>query len=296
MIRRSAIGETPMRYCGREFTTDQLQQIRQIIAQSPSCRRAALSRLVCEHLDWRKPDGGLKEMSCRVAMLRMQDDGLLTLPAPRNGNANGRPRVRLTSGTDPGQPITAPVHQLGEIRLQMVCDRTVSRLWNEYIQRYHYLGYQPLPGAQLRYLAQAAGQTVALLGFAAAAWKTAPRDRWIGWNDGERQTRLHLIANNARFLILPWVECQNLASKLLAMAARCLPGDWQQRYGYHPVLLETFVDTERFTGHCYRSANWIRVGQTQGRGKLDQTHRPKLPIKDVWIYPLRKNSRSTLCT
>ncbi len=192
-----------MRYCGREFAADQIQQIRQIIAQSPSCRRAALSRLVCEHLSWRKPDGGLKEMSCRVAMLRMQNDGLLTLPPPRNGNGNGKPRVRLTAATDPGQPCTDEVHKLGEIHLQLVRDRTVSRLWNEYIQRYHYLGYQPLPGAQLRYLALAAGQTVALLGFGAAAWKTAPRDRWIGWNVSQREAQLHLIAINARFLILP---------------------------------------------------------------------------------------------
>jgi len=183
MILRNTIGETPMRYCGREFAAEEIRRIRQLIAQSPFCRRAALSRLVCEHLDWRKPDGGLKEMSCRVAMLRMHNDGLLTLPPPRNGNGNGRPRVRLTAATDPGQPCTAKVHQLGEIRLQLVCDRTQSRLWNEYIQRYHYLGYQPLPGAQLRYLAQAGGQTVALLGFGAAAWKTAPRDRWIGWSD-----------------------------------------------------------------------------------------------------------------
>ncbi len=211
-----------MRYCGREFAAEEIRRIRQFITQFPSCRRAALSRLVCEHLDWRKPDGGLKEMSCRVAMLRMQNDDLLTLPPPRNGNGNGKPRVRLTAATDPGQPCTAEVHQLGEIRLQLVCDRTVSRLWNEYIQRYHYLGYQPLPGAQLRYLAQAAGQTVALLGFGAAAWKTAPRDRWIGWSDHQRQARLHLIADNARFLILPWVRSQNLASKLLAMAARRL--------------------------------------------------------------------------
>jgi hypothetical protein len=247
-------------------------------------------------LDWRKPDGGLKEMSCRVAMLRMQNDGLLTLPPPRNGNGNGKPRVRLTAATEPGQPCTAEVHQLGEIRLQLVCDRTVSRLWNEYIQRYHYLGYQPLPGAQLRYLAQAAGQTVALLGFGAAAWKTAPRDRWIGWSDHQRRERLHLIADNARFLILPWVRSQNLASKLLAMAARRLPGDWQRRYNYAPVLLETFVERDRFTGHCYRSANWIHVGHTQGRGKLDRTHKATLPNKDVWLLPLRKDFRSRLCT
>jgi hypothetical protein len=233
-----------MRYCGRGFTTEELRRIGEIIAQSPHCNRAQLSRPVCQYLGWYKPDGGLKEMSCRVAMLRMQADGLLTLPAPRNGNGNGRPYTRRSRTTDPGPPLTAPVHELGEIHLNPITDRTASHLWNEYVQRYHYLGYQPLAGAQLRYLAQAQGQTVALLGFGAAAWKVEPRDRWIGWSDRQRQERLHLIVNNARFLILPWIQCQNLASKLLGMVARRLADDWSNRHGYRPVLLETFVQSQ----------------------------------------------------
>lgn len=280
-----------MRYCGREFMTEALRQIREIIAQSPHCNRAQLSRLVCQCLGWCKHDGGLKEMSCRVAMLRMQADGLLTLPAPRNGNGNGRPYTRRSTATDPGPPLTAPVHQLSEIRLNLATDRRASHLWNEYMQRYHcyhYLGYQPLAGAQLRYLVQAQSQTVALLGFGAAAWKVGPRDRWIGWNDRQRQQRLHLVVNNARFLILPWIECQNLASKLLGMVARRLADDWSHRHGYRPVLLETFVQSERFLGTCYRSANWIHVGRTQGRGKLDRNHTANLARKEIWLYPLTK--------
>ncbi len=284
-----------MRYCGRQFTAGDLQAIREIIAQSPHCNRAQLSRLVCQCLSWHKLDGGLKEMSCRVAMLRMQADGLLTLPAPRNGNGNGRPYIRRSTVTDPGHPLTAPVHQLGEIRLDLVADRTQSHLWNEYIQRYHYLGYQPLAGAQLRYLARGQNQTLALLGFGAAAWKIAPRDRWIGWSDEQRQQRLHLIVNNTRFLILPWIECKNLASKLLAMSTRCLSADWSHRHGYRPVLLETFVESERFAGTCHRSANWTHVGMTQGRGKLDRNHTAKLPPKDIWLHAVTKNFRRQLC-
>jgi hypothetical protein len=284
-----------MRYCGRGFTTEELRRIGEIIAQSPHCNRAQLSRLVCQYLGWYKPDGGLKEMSCRVAMLRMQADGLLTLPAPRNGNGNGRPYTRRSRTTDPGPPLTAPVHELGEIHLNPITDRTASHLWNEYVQRYHYLGYQPLAGAQLRYLAQAQGQTVALLGFGAAAWKVEPRDRWIGWSDRQRQERLHLIVNNARFLILPWIQCQNLASKLLGMVARRLADDWSNRHGYRPVLLETFVQSQRFLGTCYRSANWTHVGRTQGRGKLDRNHTAKLPRKEIWLYPLTRASHRQLC-
>jgi len=283
-----------MRYCGRDFTVDELEWIRKLVAEHPQLNRAQLSRALCRHLGWYKADGELKEMSCRVAMLRMQADDLITLPAPQNGNGNGRAYARRTQATDPSLPIDLPVQQLADLRLEPVSDRRTSHLWNEYIQRYHYLGYQPLPGAQMRYVASAQGQILALLGFGAAAWKVASRDRWIGWSAAQRQERLHLIINNARFLILPWVTCRNLASKLLAMTARRVAQDWANRYGYQPVLLETFVETQRFAGTCYRAANWIHVGQTKGRGKLDSNHQASLPVKDIWLYPLDKHFRSFL--
>ncbi len=168
------------------------------------------------------------------------------------------------------------------------------RLWNEYIDRYHYLGYQPLPGAQLRYFAHAQDGLLALMGFGAAAWKTAPRDTFIGWTAHQRETRLHLIVNNARFLILPWVRSKNLASKLLGLAARRLPADWHSRYGYRPVLLETFVEKQRFTGTCYRAANWSCLGDTQGRSKLDTAHAHAVPVKSVWVFPLDTGFRQIL--
>lgn len=285
-----------MRYCGREFTDVDLDLIRQLIAEVPRRNRAQLSRAVCERLSWSKPDGGLKEMSCRVAMLRMHRDGLITLPEPRNGNGNGQPYRRMTRATDPGLPIDLPVERLSDLRLEVVGGRRTSHLWNEYIQRYHYLGYQPLPGAQLRYIAGSQGQILALLGFGAAAWKIAPRDRWIGWSAAQRQKRLHLLINNARFLILPWVTSRNLASKLLAVTARRVAEDWDHRYGYRPVLMETFVETQRFMGTCYRAANWTHVGQTRGRGKLDTRHQAPLPVKDIWLYPLEKKCRRILCS
>ncbi len=284
-----------MRYCGREFSPEELDRIREIVAQSPDSSRAQLSRLVCQGLDWYKHDGGLKEMSCRVVMLRMQADDLITLPAPRNRNGNGQPYTRSSHATDPGFPLTVPVHELGDIHLELIGDRKASHLWNEYMQRYHYLGYQPLPGSQLRYLAWVQGQIVALFGFGAAAWKVGPRDRWIGWSDRQRRERLHLVVNNARFLILPWIECQNLASKLLGMVARGLANDWFHRHGYRPALLETFVQSRRFTGTCYRSANWIHVGRTQGRGKLDRTHTAQLATKEIWLKPLTRTFHRQLC-
>jgi hypothetical protein len=284
------------RYCGRHFSPEDIQRIVELIRSSPGSSRAALSRRLCEMFDWRKPDGGLKEMSCRVAMLRMQAEGLIALPARRAANFDGYRAPTATPATDPQPPITAPVDQLPPLEFHPVSAQTRegSRLWNEYIQRYHYLAYTPLSGAQLRYFVAIDGQFVALLGFGAAAWKTAPRDQFIGWSALQRHHSRHLIVNNARFLILPWVRSKGLASKILGHIARRLPTDWQQRYGYRPVLLETFVQSDRFRGTCYKAANWIHVGQTTGRGKLDVTHQHALPVKDIWLYPLARSFRQQL--
>jgi hypothetical protein len=284
------------RYCGRHFPAEDIQRIVELIRGSPGSSRAELSRRVCEMFDWRKPDGGLKEMSCRVAMLRMHADGLIALPPRRAANFDGYRAPTATAATDPQPPITEPVDQLPPLEFHPVSAHTRegSRLWNEYIQRYHYLAYTPLSGAQLRYFVAINGQFVALLSFGAAAWKTAPRDQFIGWSAQQRQHSRHLIVNNARFLILPWVRSKGLASKILGHIARRLPTDWQQRYGYRPVLLETFVQSDRFRGTCYKAANWIHVGQTTGRGKLDVTHQHALPVKDIWLYPLVRSFRQQL--
>lgn len=285
-----------VRYCGRDFADGELLEIRRLIADNPRASRARLSRLACEQLVWRRADGRLKDMSCRVAMLRMQDDGLIQLPPRCNGNGNGRPYGRRTSQAEPELfPVVASAGALVDLYLDPVDRSKASHLWNEYIDRYHYLGYQPLPGAQLRYFATANGTALALMGFGAAAWKIAPRDRFIGWTAEQRQSKLHLVVNNARFLLLPWVHCQNLASRLLSMATRRLADDWQKRYGYRPVLLETFVESPRFRGTCYKAANWIYLGETQGRGKLDKDHTASLPRKSIWAYPLVKDFRRTLC-
>jgi hypothetical protein len=287
---------TPHRYCGRPFTVEELDRIRHLIASEPRRNRAQLSRLVCDELAWVRPDGRRKDMSCRVAMLRMQRDGLITLPPPEKGNGNGRRRPRLTSASDPRAPLCVPAGALGQLRFRPVASSHDSSLWNETIERYHYLGYSPLPGAQMRYWVHAGEHRVAALGFGAAAWALAPRDRFIGWTPQQRRANLHLVVNNARFLILPWVESPNLASRILGRVARRLPADWHTRYGYSPVLLETFVERTRFRGTCYRAANWTHVGQTQGRGKLDRHNRRPLPVKHIFLYRLHKHFRQHLCS
>lgn len=233
-------------------------------------------------------------MSCKVLLLRLHRLGLITLPKPRNGNANGRKSSRRTERGEVGEGIAGPLGALLPLELERVTVQKDSFLWNEFIDRYHYLGYAPLPGAQVRYLINSPAGYLCAIGFSAAAWKVAPRDKWIGWGQERRVQNLYLVVNNSRFLILPWVKCKHLASKILSLCAKRLPEDWQDVYGYRPVLMETFVEQDRFAGTCYRAANWILVGSTKGRGKLDRFNEYKLPVKDIYLYPLDKNFRMFL--
>jgi hypothetical protein len=189
-------------YSGREFSLQEIEQIRQLMQQNPALLRTPLSRKLYELFAWTKPNGELKDMSCRVALLRMQSDGLITLPASRMPH-RGRPHFPATAATDAQAPLLQPVHELGRLSLQPVLGTPASRLWNEYIQRYHYLGYTPMSGSQMRYNVYAADQLVALLSFGASAWKLGPREQFIGWPEALRLKNLQLVVNNARFLILP---------------------------------------------------------------------------------------------
>jgi hypothetical protein len=286
---------TGARYCGRDFTPADLGVIRALAASLPT--RARIAAAAAGALDWRRPDGRTKTMSARVALNRMAADGLIVLPPPRNTNGNGR----IPRHTDPGQhplfdpdPVTTTLAALGPIHPRPVTTPAENARYRELISAHHYLGYTPLAGAQLRYLVHTGHGVVAALGFAASAWKCAARDTHIGWDTPTRQTRLHLIVGNARFLIAPHVQVPHLASAVLARTTRRLPADWTAAYGYTPVLAETFVETPRFTGTSYRAANWIHVGRTTGRGKLDTHHTHALPVKDIYLYPLHRAYRAIL--
>jgi hypothetical protein len=265
------------------------------MVDDPQLHRTQISRLVCEKLNWRKKNGGLKDMCCRVALLRMQDDGIITLPPPKRKARCGKVNIEFTEKTIAQKQVVRPVHEFNNLHFRSVATPKDASLWNEYIDRYHYLGHKTLPGEQLRYFVYADNTIIALLGFGAAAWKTAPRDKFIGWSCEQRKNNLHLIVNNARFLILPWINSKNLASKILGMASRRIPHDWQQKYKYKPVLLETFVEIPRFTGHCYKTANWVNVGRTKGRGRSDRFNKANLAKKDIWLYPLHRSYKKILC-
>ena len=279
-----------MRYCGRKFTEEELTWIRQLIADRPEISRKDISVFFCQKANWLKPDGGLKDMSCRVALLKMEKDGRLTLPLPKTKHTKPYKKIRTLWAIEKPEIIK----KAGEFNLTLeVVSTRSSALWNEFIDRYHYLGYKTLPGAQLRYFVKSEGQILALLGFGAAAWKTAPRDSYIGWDKPTREKNLHLVVNNARFLILPWVHSKNLGSKILSLASKRICSDWEQRYNYRPVILETFVEKQRFQGTVYKAANWVGVGETCGKGKLGNRN-GEVPIKSVWLYPLCADFRQQL--
>lgn len=281
-----------VRYCGRNFSKDDVELIRSLTKTLPT--RRAIADALCDELGWLRPDGRRKDMSARVAILRMAADGLISLPAPRTTNGNGRiARYEAPSGQLNLFSFSVD-RRLSSVELVLVCDTKKSNLWRSLVASYHYLGYTPFAGAQLRYLVMSGADAIGALGFAASAWSCAPRDDHIGWDRAQREARLHLVVGNARFLIVPGVEVKNLASFVLSSAARRLPADWQAAYGYQPVLLETFVERDRFKGTSYKAANWIYVGVTKGRGKLDRKNRHALSVKDIYLYPLRRDYQKIL--
>lgn len=289
-------GAVECRYYGRDFTVEEMALLRALIAAEPQPTRAALSREFCRRIGWLKPDGGLKDMMARVVMLAMHNDGVIALPAPKGPKHRPRP---IAFGPETEPPLFPAPSTLDEVRpLQMrtvVRETRQGRLWNEFVARYHYLGYKTLVGAQMRYaVLDRNGWPLAMLGFSTAAWKLAPRDNFIGWTPELREKNLPLVVDNPRFLILPWVAIPNLGSHILAIVRRRLPADWTERYRTTPVLIETFVETPRYTGAVFRASGWIHVGTTQGRGRYDRDKLFDKPRKDIWLRPLRRDWQRTL--
>jgi hypothetical protein len=288
------VGQIPEKLCGRTLSAADVETIRREMRLADPPIRSEIARRVCRALAWTNALGQPKLMSARVGLLRLHRAGIIELPAPTGGNGNGRPLKHGPNEWPPERPLEGSVGRLSGLRLAAVTDPGASRLWNGLIDRYHYLGYTPLPGAQVRYLIASDQGLLGALGFGAAAWKVAVRDRWIGWERAVREAHLGRVVNNARFLLLPWVRVRNLASRVLGLAAAQVAEDFAARYGEWPVLLETYVEIPRHRGTCYRAANWRYLGETQGRGKCDVAHRSALPRKAVYVYPLAADFRRAL--
>ena len=283
-------------FCGRTFGTSELDLMRQIVRDFSGLGVTEIARTVCELLEWTRPTGGLKNHECRQLLERLQTEGFLKLPELRSLGGRGPRRADVSGACPEPAPIACAASECEPLELVLVEGKAESRRWREQMERYHYLGYRVPFGANLRYWVRHGEQELACLLWTSPAWKMQARDKWIGWSDEQRRHNLQGIVNNGRFLILPWVQVQGLASKILALSARQMPRDWESRYGHRPLLLETLVDTVRFRGTCYRAANWIRVGQTTGRGRMDREHASHgRAIKDIYVYPLARDVREHLC-
>ncbi len=289
-------GEVECRYHGRDFTADEMTLLRELISADPQPTRAWLSREFCRRIGWYRPDGGLKDMMARVTMLAMHRDGVIALPPPRGSRPVAHPIVFGPDTAPPENPGPTGLDEVRPLTVSTVVGKTrEGKLWNEFVDRYHYLGYRTLVGAQMRYAVHDRhGRPVAMLGFSTAAWKLAPRDRFIGWTPELRGKNLPLVIDNTRFLILPWIRIPNLGSHILSLICERLPGEWVDRYNTTPVLIETFVETPRHVGTVYQASGWINVGTTQGRGRYDRHKQYDKPQKTVWLKPLRKDWKRTL--
>lgn len=286
------------KFCGQAVTDQQLNEIRDTIDIFPKLSRTELANTICELYSWRRPNGKLKTVECREFLERLDEKGKVTLPSCRKQFASSNlSRIQRTENTDARPVLTAGLQDLSPIELVKIENREQRNLWYEYVDRYHYLGYLLPFGAQLRYFIKsgATGDILGCFQFSSPAWKMACRDRWIGWSDTERKSNLQKIINNSRYLIFPWVRVKNLASTALALAVKKVPDDWQNSYGYRPVLLETLIDRARFKGTCYKAANWLHLGETTGRGRMDREHkRQGSAVKDIYVYPLMPEYRRKL--
>lgn len=281
---------------GRQVSESDLALIRSLLRDNPSWHRTRLSRELCRIWEWRDATGRQKDMACRSLLLKLEGLGLIRLPERAGQAHNHRRGRRPLDVLHSTVPIAADLADLRPIDLVQVSGAGYARdLFHCLIARYHYLGYRTDVGQSLKYLAlDRQGRPLGCFLFGAAAWKVKPRDEYIGWDSSGRRRNLPLIINNRRFLIPPWIRVPHLASHLLATVLRRLDRDCRERYGHPLALAETYVDRSRFDGASYRAANWIRVGCTTGRTRNDRDHMPKVPVKDVYVYPLRKDFRKLL--
>lgn len=296
---RDPLSSAPVVFKGRALTSGDLGLIRQVV-EDCGLSRQELAATVCELLDLRRARGGLKVVECKELLARLEARGFFTLPPLTVTKPRGTPTsVPTTARGEPQEPFVGTVADVAPVVLTRVVASGQRLLWRELVSRYHYLGHTVPFGAHLRYLVEVSHPSPVVVGcvqLSSPAWKMAPRDCWIGWSDEVRRRNLQRIVNNSRFLILPWVRVRNLASAVLAQMARQLPEDWEQAYGVRPLLLETLVDQRRFHGTCYLAANWVRLGVTQGRGRMDRAHtlegaRPTT----IFVYPLHRRARALLC-
>ena len=281
-------------FSGRAFTEEDLGLIIEIADTYPNLTQTELASTVCELVGWVQANGKPKTVQCTQFLRILEEEGAISLP-PISSAGRARGSVKRETDTNLSWVDTSELDVCGSICLEIVRPGEGLRRWRAYMAAYHRLGDPYVAGCQLRYLIKSdSGRDLGCMLFSAAAWSLRPRDEWIGWDTAARKAGLHLVANQSRFLIFPWVRVRNLASRALGMAARQIQRDWLDDYCFAPALMETFVESEFYAGTSYRAANWIHLGQTQGRGRNDRYTKRELARKAIFVYPLQRDFRAVL--
>jgi hypothetical protein len=284
----------------REIFPEDIDHIRLVSGRFPTLSRNEIVRTLCETLDWLTPAGRPKLNACFKLLHRLEAQGNIRLPAKREQyrhRANAAVSApALSSRTAAQPPLNISLKALGPVRLVALGKRADRALWNEYVERYHYLGYKRPFGYRQRYFIETEQHRVGCVLLSGASRALGARDRWIGWDDRQRMKNLPWVLNNNRFVLFPWIQVPNLASHVLGQLARRVGDDWQQRWGYRPVLLETFVDPLRFQGSCYRAAGWERLGRTTGEGLVRAGKQYRTSPKLIFAKPLQADFRRLLCS
>ena len=278
----------------RTITSADLNFIQQIIDQNWDKSRTTISKILCQKWNWVQPSGRLKDMACREILLTLYRKGLINYPPGAHDGNNKKRNQSIPFVPADKTPLSAKLSNLDPVELKFARNTDLETLYNSLVQEHHYLGFRQIVGNHLKYMAFIGERPVACIGWGSAAWSVKSRESFVGWDKKTKENNLHLVANNTRFLILPWVSVKCLASKILALNAKRISNDWLDVY-HHPLyLLETFVEQNRFKGTCYKAANWVKVGQTKGTAKRGHDHIVHGNIKDVFLYPLGKNFRRKL--
>ena len=282
---------------GRSISLADIKYIKDLINLNPSWNRTRISKELCMEWDWRRANGGLKDIASRSLLRKLDALGHIQLPKGVHKNESSRRRNNILPMLHSKEPIKYSIKDLYPITVQLVETGYHLKLFKYFISTYHYLGWSGTVGENLKYLFyDKEDRPLGCIMFGAAAWKVKSRDDFIGWISEKRKKNLSFIINNNRFLILPWVNVPHLASHVLGKVCRRLNGDWKSKYNHFVYLVETFVQCDRFKGTCYRAANWEYLGKTKGRGKQDVHHQHSLPIKDILVYPLEKSFKKKLCS
>jgi hypothetical protein len=280
---------------GRSISLEDVAHVQELISSHPGWNRTRISRELCREWEWFNRLGQMKDMACRTLLLKLEALGYVTLPKRQRPSPNASRNRTIQAVFHDTTPIEGSLRELMPVSIEVVKDTGSLSLFGFLLSRYHYLGYSGSVGENMKYLVcDCRGRPVSCVLFGSAAWKVGCRDSYIGWDRAQRPQRLHLVTNNMRFLLLPWVRVPHLASHVLGRIVRRIREDWKKSYGHEVVLLETFVQVSRFRGTCYRAANWHYVGRTKGRSRNDRYNTLRVPQKDVYVYPLRARFRELL--